>query len=54
MYPSSMSAFDDSLVILDDEFDRTEVNLSPEHSGGTHFDDLGWEDQLDAGEEMSL
>ena len=49
---------EDSWVILDEEFDKTESLLpTPEHHHSTPiilFDDLAWDDQLDSGTEMSL
>ena len=56
MHPHSniITAFDDSFLILDEEFDKTEINLAPEYAPGLPGDDRGWEDQLDEGNEMSL
>lgn len=57
MYPNTQThKLDDSFFLLDEEFDLEDEELSLEQpiSHALLIDEIGWEDQLDKGEEMSL
>lgn len=57
MHPTAIShKFDDSFLLLDEEFDLEEDDIALEPLPGVAppANEIGWEDQLDNGEEMSL
>ena len=55
--PAPALRYNTTIPMLDEEFDIEETDAAPTHEHVAPVmlcDDLGWEDQLDNGEEMSL